>query len=710
MTSTTDRGCRVAGTHRYPHVFRPLQVGATRLQNRVFVPAHTTNFGADNRPTDRHLAYHRERAQGGAGLIIFEGVRVHPSSLGRGPAVNGYERAALPMFKALADTVHAEGVPLFGQILHTGRHTDGNYSRMAAWAPSPIPWSATAPPPHPMTEAEIEAVIVAHVEVALNLLEAGFDGIELQLAHGHLLQQFLSPLSNVRDDAYGGSFENRLRFAADTLARVRGAIGDGVTLGIRVSGDEFAPGGLTIDDMALVVVALAERTRIDFVNVSHSAYLGAYSISTQMADMAFDPELFRPLPRRIASALAVLPKPPVVMAVCRFASIGEAEAELALGQVDMVGMSRGHMAEAALTRHAAEGREDESRPCIACNQGCAGFSALNLGITCLTNPRTGRERQWPLPAPLPAAERRRVLVVGGGPGGMEAAATAAAFGHEVTLMEQSDRLGGMLRWTPKLRGREAFGRLLDYQTRALERHGVDVRLASRADASAVMAADAAVVIVATGAMPRATRFVEGEGLTLQAALTLGDALGQRVVVQDTLGTGAVIGVVEHLRALGHDVHLVAPTGTPAWTVSLYSSFALFKRLRDAGIRLHRFARIEAWDGRTVTLVCTDTGVRSEITAVDAVIAPDHALPDDALARALAASGSNARIMAIGDAQAARTALEAIFEGHGAARDVAPATARAFPEMLDHSSPPPDHPRVYDTMGGRAGVRDGPCAT
>jgi dimethylglycine catabolism A len=662
----------VDGTERYGRVFQPLELGPTRVANRIFVPAHTTNYGADNRPTPRHVAYHRARAEGGVGLIIFEGIRIHPSSLGRGPCVNGYEPDALPMFRAVADAVHGAGVPLFGQILHTGRHTDGNYSRMAAWAPSPIPWAATAPPPHPMTLDEIEQVIVAHCEVAVNLLEAGFDGIELQMAHGHLLQQFLSPISNQRTDAYGGSLENRLRFAADTLARVRATVGDGVTLGIRVSADEFAPGGLTVDDMAEIVVALASRTRIDFVNVSHSAYLGAYSIATQMADMAFDPALFRPLPRRIAQALQDLPAPPPVMAVCRFASIQEAEDELATGDVAMVGMARAHMAEPALVRHAREGRERESRPCIACNQGCAGFSAQNLGLTCLVNPRMGREAQWPPPAPLPDHQRRRVLVVGGGPGGMEAAATAAAFGHHVTLVEQADRLGGQLAWTLGLRGRELWRRLVDYQTHALERHGVDVRLNTRLEADDLAGYGADAVIVATGATPRAVRFEAGEGLTLQAALAAGDGLGTRVVVQDTLGTPAVVGVVEHLAAKGHDVHLVVPTGTPGWTISFYSSYALHQRLREKRIRLHRLARVVGWDGRIVTLQDLDTGERRVLADVDAVIAPDHALPDDALVHALTPARTNARVEAIGDAMAARTALEAIFEGHVAARALVPA--------------------------------------
>lgn len=653
---------------RYPHVFRPLVVGRTALRNRIFVPAHTTNYGADNLPTDRHLAYHRARARGGAALIIFEGIRVHPSSLGRNQGVNGYDRAAIPRFARIAEAVRAEGGRLFGQILHLGRHIDGNYTRTAAWSASPIPWTATAPAPHPMTTAEIEEVVEAHADVARNLVEAGLDGIELQLAHGHLLQQFLSPLSNQRDDAWGGSLENRLRFAADTLARVRAAVGPDVTLGIRVSGDEYAPGGLTIADMELVTRALCDRTAVDFVNVSHSAYMGADTISTQMADMAFDPAPFRELPRRLAAALDGVAQRPAVFGVCRYRTIAEAEAELARGTIDMVGMARAHIADPAIVAKAAGGAEATTRPCIGCNQGCAGFLALNLAITCLTNPAAGREETWQEPTPLAAARRRRVLVVGGGPAGAEAAAVAAGFGHRVTLVERASTLGGTLAWSRQMPLRREIDRLLAYQAGALERLQVEVLCDTEATVELVQGLDPDVVILATGAEPRPVA-VEGSGRvwTLEAALAAGEALGTRVALEDRLGTWSVVSVAEHLARAGADVDLLAPTGMPGWTINIYSSFALRRRLADLGVRIRPLWRTVGWDDGTLRALDGGTGEEVALDGLDALIAPDHALPRQALLVALREAGFTGACHDIGDARSARTALEAVFEGQEIAR-------------------------------------------
>ncbi|MEK9946927.1 MAG: NADH-dependent flavin oxidoreductase, partial [Alphaproteobacteria bacterium] len=262
-------------THpRYPHVFRPLQLGSITLRNRIFVPAYTTNFGLDNMPTDRHVAYHRARARGGASLIIFEAMRVHKSSLGRSQGINGYDPRGIPKLAEVARAVRDEGAHMLGQVIHLGRHIDGNFARMPSWSASAIPWSASAPPPHPMTISEIEEVVQAHADVATNLVKAGLAGVEIQMAHGHLVQQFMSPASNKRDDAYGGSEANRLRFAREILQAVRAAVGNDVVVGIRVSGDEFLPGGLDIDDMCRIVPQLLTAAKVDFVNISHSAYHG----------------------------------------------------------------------------------------------------------------------------------------------------------------------------------------------------------------------------------------------------------------------------------------------------------------------------------------------------------------------------------------------------------------------------------------------------
>lgn len=653
----------IAAPQHYAHALSPITVGRTTLRNRIFVPAHTTNFGENNLPSERHAAYHRARAEGGVALIIFEAIRVHESSLGRAQGVNGYEPAAIPAFARVAEAVHAGGAKLFGQIIHLGRHIDGNYTRTASWSASPIPWTLTAPPPHPMSEDEIAEVIEAHALTARNLLEAGLDGIELQLAHGHLLQQFLSPAVNMRTDRYGGSEENRMRFAVETLRRVREAVGD-ATLGIRISADEFLPGGLTLQDMTRIVRALCEAARVDFVNVSHSAYHGSYTISTQMADMSFPPDAFRHLAPAVKAALGEMPAPPPVFAVCKFRTMAEAEEMVAAGAADMVGMARAHIAEPAIVAKSIAGREAEIRPCVNCNQGCAGFLALNLPITCLTNPRTGREGD----AVPPAAAPRRVVVVGGGPGGMEAATIAAARGHEVELWEAGDALGGTLATAARLPLRSDLAMLIDYQREALGRSGVVVRCGTRADAGRLSQAAPDVVVLATGAAPRAQPLERGEALTLEDAVAREASLGEHVLIEDRLGTWSVVSVAEWLADSGHRVTLLAPTGAPGWTISVYSSFAMRHRLKEKGVAIRALHTVAAFDGDAAEIVDLSTGERSVVEGVSAVVAPVHGVPRDGLAAELTAAFGNrpVTVRTIGDAEAPRTALEAVYEGHHAA--------------------------------------------
>jgi 2,4-dienoyl-CoA reductase-like NADH-dependent reductase (Old Yellow Enzyme family) len=653
---------------RHPHVFRPIRIGPHELRNRIFVPAHTTNYGADNLPTDRHLAYHRARAQGGAAMIVFEAIRVHESSLGRAQGVNGYDRAAIPRFAAIARAVQAEGARLFGQIIHLGRHIDGNFSRTPSWSASAIPWSALAPPPHPMTEDEILQVIAAHAEVARNLVEAGLDGIEIAMGHGHLIQQFMSPAVNLRTDAWGGDEVSRMKFAREVLRAVRSAVGDRAAVGIRISADEFLPGGLTLSDMQRITPGLCEAARVDFVNVSHSAYHGSKTISTQIADMAFAHDAFHHLPRGIAAALRDAGHDTPVFAACRFRTVAEAEEFLADGAIAMVGMARAHIADPGLVNKARDGCDAEQRPCIGCNQGCAGFLAQSLAITCLTNPGAGREAGWGAASPTPAP--RRVLVVGGGPAGMEAAAIAASRGHHVALWEASDRLGGALAWTRAMPKRADFGLLLDAQMAALHRAGVAVRLGHAADEATIAAHAPDVVVLATGATEAAQQFPDGgTGITMQQALADPTALPHAVAVVDTLGSWALAGFVEWLAGTGRAVTLVAPTGTPGWQVNIYSSYAWRDRLRQLGVRIIGLHAPLGFDGESLRLTDLSTGAPGEVLRIGAVVAPTHGTPNDALAAALRARNAAIDVHLVGDCASPRSALEAVFEGHAVGRKV-----------------------------------------
>lgn len=489
------------------------------------------------------------------------------------------------------------------------------------------------------------------------------------MGHGHLLQQFLSPAVNLRQDAYGGSPENRLRFAIETVRAVREAIGGSMAVGIRVSADEFLPGGLNLAAMQDATLALCGAVELDFVNVSHSAYHGSYTISTQIADMAFPRGSFHHLPRSIAAALRAAGRETPVFAVCRFRSVAEAEAMLAGDDVAAVGMARAHIADPAIVRKAAEGREAETRPCLACNQGCAGFLALSLPITCVSNPAAGREAEWALPAPSLSRPHRHVAVVGGGPAGMEAAAIAAARGHRVTLWEAADRVGGALLWNERMPLRRDM-LLLDAQRRALDRSGVELRLGSRAGPDQLMhGLDA--VLVATGATPAILPLLEGKVWTMEQALADPLMLGDHVVVQDLVGSWAIAGFIEWLAGTGRRVTVLAPTGTTGWQVNIYSSFAWRQRLRDHSVRILGLHATKGLVDGTLQLTDLSTGEEREMPGVSSLVAPAPAVPDDLLFRTLTDAFSRRvdapALVAIGDCVAARSALEAVFEGHQAGR-------------------------------------------
>lgn len=655
-------------TTSFPHALAPLTVGNLVFRNRVIVPAHTTNFGEDHLPSERHLAYHRERARGGAGAIIFESIRVHANSLGRPQAVCGFHPACIEPFRKITDAVKAEGACILGQIIHLGRQVEGDFERTVSWGPSPIAWATSALPPRPMDRADMDAVIEGHVLTARNLASAGFDGIELQMAHGHLLQQFLSPLSNRRTDEYGGSLENRMRFPIEVLKAVRQEVGSHFCLGIRLSGDEYVEGGLTIDDAEMIATLLADAERIDFFNISHSAYHASYSLATQMADMAFDPAPFRALPARVRKRLRTSGHTIPVFAVCRFTGLAEADSLIAAGGADAVGMARAHLAEPEIVRKTVEGRMHEIRTCIACNQGCAGMLEKNLPIRCLVNPRAGLEGVWPALAQARSATTRRVLIVGGGPAGLEAARTAAACGHDVTLWEANERLGGQFLDAVKMPKRSGFRSLLEAQIADLARLGISVELGRKADAAAIAAFKADEILLATGSVPVRADIPGGaRAFTIPEAIADPQTLGANVALFDRTGEWAALTLAEYLADLGCKVTLFSPAGGVAWRTTIYSTLANLKRLRERKVRIATLRRVTAYDGASLTVEDLSTGDTEIHDGVTGLVAAEHNFADQTLFSELVRMGI--RVRQIGDNLAPRTALEAVYGGHVAAREI-----------------------------------------
>ncbi|MDI2099144.1 FAD-dependent oxidoreductase [Ruicaihuangia caeni] len=641
----------------------PLRLGPVEVKNRVFVAPHTTNFGVagENLVTARHLDYHGARARGGAGLIITEGIRVHPTSL-RKLGIHAYSDEALPGLTALAETVHNGGARLFGQLLHTGRHSGDELA--GSWGPEPTPWTLGAPVPHVMNEFDIDAVIAGFAAAADRLIRAGFDGMEVHLGHGHLLHQFLSPITNHRTDGYGGSLAARVRLAREVIAAVRETVAGRAALGVRLSADEFMDGGLHPDEMVDIVRALQGDGPFDFLHVSHAAYIGTSSLATQMADMSYGVMPFIHLPERFKREFPDTP----VLAICRIDTLKNGAAILEAQGADMVGFARGHIAEPRLTElslSAGMAGAAPPRSCIACNQGCNANLEAIQPITCTVNPAVGREREWAV-ASAATATRKRVLVIGAGPAGIEATVAMASKGHDVQLVDERDEVGGQLLDLVRLDGRDGFQTLLAELKQSLDGSGVVPELGVTLSASDVAIRDPEAVVLATGARhersPIALRSVTPV-LDPEQALSDPTIAGRNVIVYDELGLWEASGLAMHLARRGAEVELVTPLAGFAPRVTVYSRLALGDQLVNAGVAVIVQHILEFDDGVPVVASATARTRRAR-TDADSIVHVRPRRSADGLIERLAAGGWGGELFVVGDAFAPRTAQEAVAEGRG----------------------------------------------
>jgi dimethylglycine catabolism A len=635
-------------------LWEPIQVGPVRLRNRVFVSAHTTNLGRHNLATDRHVAYHRERARGGVGLIITEALRVHPTAAARDRTLGIFDDACIEPLARVTEAVHDEGAAIFGQVMHIGRQANGALARTASWGATAEPWTVGAPVPHAMGAVEIARLLDAFAAGTRRVVAAGFDGIEVHLGHGHLLAQFLSPAVNRRDDRYGGSPEARLRLPREALERVL-THADGRPVGIRVSADEFLPDGLTPAAVVDLIGQLTADLPIAFLDVSHSAYVGNHSLSTQMADMTFATGAFRHLPAAIKQAFPDVP----VFAICRLDTLDVAADVLASGEADVVGLTRAHIADPHLIAKARAGDDRPAHRCIACNQACIGRIEHDLPMSCVVNPEVGFEREWSewrsrSATPTP----RRILIVGGGPAGLRAALAARDRGHDVTLREAREQLGGQIRYAAELAHRSRFRLLVDDLERAVRHAGVEVGTGTAVTPDEVRRGGYQAVVLATG-----SRATAPQGRTdVWTALDRPDELGDHVVVVDEDGTWAGAGTALHLAERGATVDLVTPVAGLAWNVSVYVRLSLAPLLGQAGVRVRPLRRLTGDLTSGVELADVLTGAREPLRDVSGIVHVGPRTADDGLAQELTAAGLTVDVIVAGDAYAPRTAFEAVYEG------------------------------------------------
>src|SRR5438874_607246 len=374
---------------QYHYLFTPIRIGHTIIANRIVFAAHLTNLAEENLPGPRLIAYYTERAKGGCGLIITEEQSLVPSDWAYQKLIHGFDPHVIPAYRRMTHAIHEHGTRIFAQINHNGLQASSIYSRRPVLGPSPLPDPIHREMCKELEPEEIAEIVRGYALVARHVREGEFDGAELQSSHSSLIRQFFSPYYNRRDDIYGGSLENRMRFALEVIAAVRAEVGRDFTLGIRLCGDELIPAGLTLDDVREIACRLEATDQLDFINTSigefHNLYLVEGSMHTPPGYQLF-----------VSAGIREVVKLPV-FCTGRIKDPAQAERILREGLADMVDVVRGQICDPEFTRKAREGRTESIRLCISCNQYCIGRMGLNLSLGCIQTPATGNELQFPNP-------------------------------------------------------------------------------------------------------------------------------------------------------------------------------------------------------------------------------------------------------------------------------------------------------------------------
>ena len=623
-------------TTQFRRLFSPVKIGRREAKNRIVSTPHGAAFGEKGGLTDRYIRYHEEKAQGGCGTVMmFGSSSIHPTSVNDWGEVNNWDDSIIPQFRQMSEAIHRHGALCLSQISHRGRRGHSWYSGVPLWAPSDTREERHREWPHVMTKREIREVIDAWAAAAVRLRKGGYDGCDVPFYGGHLLENFLSPLTNKRTDEYGGSLENRCRLIGEVLRAVRDAVGPEFIIGVRHSGDHFVPGGMSREEL-----------------LKYEAMI--------------TPSLYHPkgLFNDLAALTRSVVKVPVIVAG-RVMTVEQAEAALAAGVCDMVGMTRALIADPELPRKTSEGRVDDIRVCVGASEGCIGRLRQGKAIGCVQNPMIGREAE--LGVIRPAERPKRVVVVGGGAAGLEAARVAAIRGHRVTLFEADRVLGGQILAAAKAPKREEYAKIADWLGRQVEKAGVEVKLGVRATADAVLALEPDAVVVATGAT---ARIPDLPGVDLPHVTTTVEALlgrvtpGRRVVVVDEDGHYAAPTTADLLAGKGCQVTLISKYFMVGEDIDEGIRSDIYARLFAQGVVLQPLTAAKSIVPGGLRTRHTFSGAEATIEA-DTVVLSFGGKANDRLYHDL--DGRVPELRLIGDAVSPRRIHDAMLDGTRVAR-------------------------------------------
>lgn len=672
---------KTPGELRYPSIFSPLKIGNITVRNRLMQTAHAKGFAsAEGLTNDRDIHYQAERAKGGIGLIVTGARHTHPASTGPNRSLaRGNRQEMIERDAEMVNAVHAFGARIIAQLIHFG--PQGRSGALddyrVQWGPSTMKSPAYNEWAKEMTKAEMDEVSEHFALTALNAKAAGFDGVELHYSHGYLHQQFLSFVYNKRTDEYGGSLDNIVRFPIETMQRVRDAVGPDFVVGIRVSLDECTVDGMHADTAIQMTRKMVETGLIDYV----SATAGTYAAHADQIPPGDYPENWLVDDgARLRASLREVSEIPVFI-VGHIVDPEKAEALVASGATDMVAMTRTQIADPEFCNKLREGREDEINHCIRCNQACIARLMAGNAISCVVNPAAGREQRFGLHTLKPAETPGNWLVVGGGPAGMKAALTLRQRGHQVTLVEKDDRLGGLLNLAARLPRRHKFGFIPRDLERQLRKAGVEIRLNYAMSADEVVAFGADGVLLATGSTPLKTAFTstrpavdrvpgteQDNVLSVVEALEDPSRVGKRVVLFDEDGGRYALGTAEYLLDRGHQVHLVSRFISLAPNLALTLDLPVnYQHVFRKGLQYTLNSWVRSIDGKRAQLLNLFTNENGESLEADTfIIAAGHS-PHDALYRAL--QGRVQNLHCIGDARLPRPLQDTLYEGMLAGREL-----------------------------------------
>ena len=665
------------------HIWQPLDIGPTRVKHRIMMTAQTIQYSDDHILGDRHIAFYRERAMGGAALLITEQQAAHHISKGSFYlGCTAHDKRAVAQYAKLADAVHEHGCKQFVQLFAAGVHDKGTVifdEWHPLWGVSRTPSIVHREVPMEMEKEHILDIIKAYGESALNVKTSGLDGVEIHGAHSYLIGQFFSRAYNKRTDEYGGSVENRARFAIEAAESVREQVGDDITVGIRLSFDEFlGDGGITVEESEETVAHLAATGLFDYFNISGGGY---HTLFMAVPPMNMPDGPFIPFAEKTKEIVGHRAK---VFIVGKIRTGEMAEQAIAEGKTDMVAMTRMQMADPYMVTKLREGRSEDIVKCINANV-CLNRLFDQKEVVCVMNPAVGRERELGEEAiTYVNGDGKKLVVVGGGPAGMRFAGTAARRGHDVTLLESGDKLGGHLNLLQQLPTRESWGEAVSALERRLEKHGVDVRLGTEATSADIGGMSADVAMVATGSTWSGGGFSphrpERDGIpgaeldhvidvATAAERALGDpsSLGKKVLIVDESTVYLPLGLAELLLENGVEVEVVSPhffVGADA--LKTMDLFHLYPRLKQRGIGLTSQHFVEKIEGSDVTLYHI-WGGEPEVRSFDTVVLSQMRDPNEGLYHEL--KDDHADVRRVGDALTPRPLVAVMHEGESEARAV-----------------------------------------